>query len=273
MWWPILSLLALIIALAVAAWVVWNKAPQLRMIDVASIPSERAKRLKEQIILQKFERLGSEKMGTVTKAARQGVTAASKIGRRAVQRLYAMEQYYQKLKHAAPDGAHAVDQETIKRLMDEAADLVRQEEYIPAEKRYIEIISHNPKHAKAYEGLGNLYLWNKQYAQARETLLFTLRISPDDASVYMSLAEVELAEENPKKAVEYLRRCVELRPSNPKFIDRYIEASLAAKLPEDARKGIALLKEANPENQKIGDFEKRLADSAGNPSQPAEPLV
>lgn len=273
MWWPLISVILLVGSLAVAAWVVLRKVPQVRMIDVASIPTERTKRLKEQIILQKFERVGAEKLGTVAKAARQGVTAASKIGRRAVQRLYAMEQYYQKLKHAPPDGAHAIEPETIKRLLAEADDLVRQEEYIPAEKRYIEIISHNPKHVKAYEGLGNLYLWNEQYAQARETLLFTLRLSPDDASVYMSLAEVELAEENPKKAVEYLRRCVELRSSNPKFIDRYVEAAFLAKLPEDARKGIALLKEANPENQKISEFEERLAAQAGDSSQPADPLV
>lgn len=273
MLWPLISVILLIASLASAAWVILRKVPQVRMIDVASIPTERTKRLKERIILQKFERVGAEKLGTVAKAARSGVTAASKIGRRAVQKLYAMEQYYQKLKHASPGGAHAIEPEAIKCLLNEADDLVRQEEYIPAEKRYIEVISHNPKHVKAYEGLGNLYLWNKQYEQARETLLFTLRLSPDDASVYMSLAEVELAEENQKKAIEYLRRCVELRASNPKFIDRYIETALSAKLPEDAEKGIALLKEANPENQKIAEFEERLADLTGNPSQPANPLI
>jgi len=273
MLWPLISVLIIIFSLGVVVWVLFRKVAQVRMIDVASIPTERTKRLKEQIILQKFERVGAEKFGVVAKAARHGVTAASKVGRRAVQRLYAMEQYYQKLKHVPMEGPHAVDPETIKRLIAEAEDLVRHEEYIPAEKRYIEVISHNPKHVKAYEGLGNLYLANKQYVQARETLLFTLRISPDDASVHMSLAEVELAEENVKKAVEHLRRCVELRPANPKFIDRYIEASFLAKLPEDAKKGIALMKETNPENQKIAEFEERLADMDGNSSQATEPLV
>lgn len=273
MFWPIASLVVLLLSLAFAAWVLWRKMPQVRMIDVASIPTERAKRLKEQIILQKFERVGAEKLGVAAKAARQGVTVASKLGRRAVQRLYAIEQHYQKLKNVAEGHEGAANPETVKRLLAEAEEYVRQEEYIPAEKRYIEIISHNPKHAKAYEGLGNLYLWNKQYAQARETLLFTLRISPNDASVFMSLAEVELAEDNPKKALEYFRRCVELRPNNPKFIDRYVEAAFVANVSDDARKGIAMLKEANPENQKIGEFEERLAALPGNPSQPADPLV
>jgi tetratricopeptide (TPR) repeat protein len=273
MLWPLVSLILLVLSVGVAAAVVLRKVRQVRMIDVASIPSERIRRLKEQIILQKFERVGAEKLGSVAKVARQGVTTASKVGRRAVQRLYAMEQYYQKLKRVPLDASEGTDPEAVKRLLAEAEEFMRQEEYIPAEKRYIEIISHNPKHVKAYEGLGNLYLRNRQYAQARETLLFTLRISPDDASVYMSLAEVELAEENTKKAIEYLRRCVELRPGNPKFIDQYIEASLLAKYPDDVRKGIELLKESNPENQKITEFEERLSSIGGDPSQPAEPLV
>ncbi len=272
MLWPILSLVVLLASLGVAGFVLRRKIPQLRIIDVAAIPTERAKLLKEQIILQRFERVGAEKFGTVAKAARQGVTVASKIGRRAVQRLYAMEQYYQKLKRSPAD-AGSVDVETMKRLLDEADDLVREEEYIPAEKRYIEIISHSPKHVKAYEGLGNLYLKSGQYPQARETLLFTLRLSPDDASVHMSLAQVEIEDNNPRKAVEYLRKAVELRKANPKFIDLYIETALEASLLDDARKGVALLKEANPENQKITEFEERLASASGNSSQPAEPLL
>lgn len=270
MFWPAISLIILSASLATIGVLLWRKAPQLRMIDVATIPAERARILKERIILQKFERVGAEKIGAVAKVARHGVTAASKVGRRAVQRLYAMEQYYQKLKHAPPEGARAADPETVKRLLAEADEFVRKDEYVQAEKRYIEIISHNPKHVKAYEGLGNLYLWNKQYAQARETLLFTLRLSPDDASVYMSLAEVELAEDNKPKALEYLRRCVELRPANPKFLDRYVDTAIAAERADDARKGLALLKEANPDNQKIAEFERLIEEAFDNEKRPAE---
>lgn len=272
MLWPTISIIFLTLSVAIIAAVLWRKAPQLRMIDVSAIPTERARRLKEQIILQKFERMGAEKFGVVTKTARHGITAASKVGRRAVQRLYAMEQYYQKLKRVSSDSG-SVDSETVKRLLGEAESLVREEEYIPAEKRYIEIISHSPKHVKAYEGLGNLYLKSGQLTQARETLLFTLRLSPDDASVHMSLAQVEIEDRNPRKAVDHLRRAVELRKANPKFIDLYIETSLEAGMGEDARKGLALLKEANPENQKIAEFEKRLAAVSTDPSQPEGPLV
>jgi tetratricopeptide (TPR) repeat protein len=258
-----------LIPLVVMGVVLARRLPQLRVLDVGTLSEERAKKVKEAIILQRFDRLRSEKLGTVSKAAAGGVKAISDLGRRATQRLYRLEQYYQRLKSHSASAGHASDPETIKRLLDEAAAFVKEGEFIQAEKRYIEVVSHNPKNVDAYEGLGNLYFKNKQYDQSREALAFALRLAPDDASVHMSLADLDLAEGKPAAAVAHLRESVEKRPANPKYLDSYIEASLAAKLREDAQKGIARLKAANPENQKIGEFEERLAALPPNPSQAA----
>jgi len=260
MWFWLIPLVIFIIALLAVLFVLWRKMPVVRAIDISAIPTERAKKIKEDIIMQRFQRMSSEKLGGVAKAGFSAWTSVSKMGRRAVQKLYKMEQYYQKLKHAPENGVHALDVESTKRMLDEAEALVREEEFIPAEKRYIEVISHNPKMVDAYEGLGNLYLKNKQYAQARETLGFTLRLSPDDASVHMSLAELETAEDNLKKAVEHLRECIRIRPNNPKYLDTYIETAFVAGMLEDAQKGVARMKEANPENQKIEEWEERLKE-------------
>lgn len=253
LWWLIPTIF-IVISLIMMAMIVLKKIPQLRVIDVNAIPKEKTRQMKERLILNRFERVGSEKLGGVGKVAHGAVKGASKVGRRAVQRLYALEQYYQKLKKAE----EGVDEDALKRLLKEADELIRDGEYIQAEKRYIEIINHHPTNISAYEGLGNLYVRDKQYEQARETLQFTLRLSPEDASVHMSLAELELALGNTSSAVEYLRKAVEKRKTNPKYLDIYIEASLSAKKIEDAERGIALLKEANPENQKIAQFEERL---------------
>jgi len=254
----LIPLILLVIGLFAVLFSLWRKIPQLRVIDIASIPTERVKKVKEDIIMQRFQRMGSEKLGGVAKAGFGVWTGVSKAGRRAVQRLYKLEQYYQKLKHAPTEGVHAIDPDTVKRMLDEAEALVREDEFIPAEKRYIEVISHHPKMVEAYEGLGNLYLKNKQYAQARETLGFTLRLSPNDASVHMSLADLEASERNLKKAVEHLRESVRIRPNNPKYLDTYIETAFEAGMLEDANKGVARMKEANPENQKIAEWEGRL---------------
>ena len=135
--------------------------------------------------------------------------------------------------------------------MAEAAEFLRAGEYVLAEKKLIEVISHQPKKVDAYEALGNVYIHAKQYGQARETFQFALRLSPDDASVYMSLAELGMLEGNPAAACEQVRQSVEKRPHNPKYIDLYIESAIGAGLVEDAKKGIELLKTAKKQGNKI----------------------
>ena len=233
--------------------------PKLRVISVESIPKERVRRVKEKIILQKMQRMGGKRFGAISKFLLATGQAITRTGRRIVQRLYAIEQHYEKQKRASSEGVHAYDTETVTRLVKEAEELVSKEETIPAEKIYIDIISHNPKSVDAYEGLGNLYLSNDQLDQARETLQFALRLSPDDASILVSLAELELKNENPKAAVVHLRKAILKRAKNPKYLDFYIEASLKAGSLKDAQEGIHMLKEVNPENQKIEDFEERFS--------------
>jgi predicted Zn-dependent protease len=247
-------------ALGVILLVLIRKIPQLRVIDVNSITKERERKVKEKIILSKIQRSGGAKLGAVAKTSASVVRVVSKYGRRAVQRLYNLEQYYQKLRRSASEGIHAYDTDRIRGRIDEAQELIRQDEYIPAEKIFIDIISHNPKNVVAYEGLGNMYIKSEQFDQARETLSFALRLSPNDASVRVSLAELELLQGNPQTALPHLREAVQKRSKNPKYLDFYIDTALTVGSLKDARAGLASLKEVNPENKKIKEFEERFRE-------------
>lgn len=269
MWW--ILIIIIIFCLGVIGYVLYHKLPQIRIIDVNTIPEERERKVKEQIILQKFNRIGGAKLRIISKQGAQAVRTVSKYGRRAVQRLYKMEQYYQKLKRTASEGQHAYTADIINQEIGKAEEYIKQAEYIPAEKIYIDIISHNPKSVDAYEGLGNMYLVAGQLDQARETLKFALRLSPDDASVNVSLAELEIKHENNKAALEFLRKAVEIRPKNPRYLDFYIEAALKAGALKDVRKGITALKEVNPENTKITGFEERFQELKEKYIQKTEP--
>jgi tetratricopeptide (TPR) repeat protein len=262
----LIPLILIGLALVGIGVVIVRKIPALTVIDVSTIPEEKTRRVKERIILERFQRLQSERLGRVLKIVAAGGKALAGLGRRIVQRLYHLEQYYQKLKQGSVPGVHAVNPETIKRLLDDAENFLRQEEYVQAEKRYIEVISHNPKHVEAYEGLGNLYLKVRNFEQARETLAFALRLDSENASIQMSMAELELAVANPRSALEHLRKATTIRPKNPKYLDAYIETALTLKETEDATRGIGLLKEVNPENQKLPDFEKRLEEINSAPA-------
>lgn len=237
-----------------------KKMPQLRVINVDSIPKERTRKIKEQIILQKFQRASGEKLKGVSAIAVMIGRTVSRSGRRVVQRLYSLEQYYQKVKRSASEGQHAYDAEVIHRLVEEAETLRQKDELIPAEKIFIDIISHNPKSVDAYEGLGNLYLANNQFDQARETLQFSLRLAPNDASVLVSLAQLEMKLDQPKSALVHLKKAIQKRPKNPKYLDLFIEVSLKAGSLKDVQEGIKRLKEVNPGNQKIQDFEERFSE-------------
>jgi tetratricopeptide (TPR) repeat protein len=251
--------LIIILALLVISAVLYRKAPQLRVIDIDSIPRERERKVKEQLILSKFKRRGGGTLQQVAKASSGVVGTLSRQGRRAVQKLYRLEQYYQKLKLSAEEGVHAYSDETIKVRLEEADALIKQEEYIPAEKIFIDIISHNPKSVEGYEGLGNMYAQSDQLDQARETFLFALRLSPTDASVNVSLAELELKRGEPKQALPYLRKAIEKRSKNPRYLDYYIDVALQVGSLKDARSGLQALKDVNPENKKISEFEERFA--------------
>ena len=253
-------LLLIVFSVLVLGGVVSRKIPQLRVIDTDSIPKERERKVKETLILQKFRRVGTAKLLGASKAAATFVGAVSRQGRRVVQRLYRLEQYYQKLKRSEDEGVHRYSDETMKTRIDEAIVLQKQEEYIPAEKIFIDIISHNPRSVDGYEALGNMYLVAGQLDQARETLQFAMRLSPDDASVNVSLAEIEMKLGEPKKALPLLRKAVEKRSKNPRYLDFYIETALEVGSLKDAREGIQKLKDVNPENKKIVEFETRFQE-------------
>ena len=217
MFWTLLSLFLILSGLVFAGWILWKKIPQLRVIDVASIPEERERKVKERILLERFQRLQSKKLGGVERAARQAGKGVSRYGRRAVQKLYSLEQYYQKLKKNTSGNGEGLGAEAVKRLFEEAEDLVKQEEYIPAEKRYIEIISHHPKNINAYEGLGNMYLKNKKYEQARETLQFAVRLDGEVPVVRLALPGLEMARGKAKPALEKPRNVVNIGLKNPNY--------------------------------------------------------
>jgi len=52
-----------------------------------------------------------------------------------------------------------------------------------AEKKFIEIISLDPKNLKAYKGLGQVYLELKEYKQAEQTFMFVLQLEKKNSKL------------------------------------------------------------------------------------------
>ena len=259
MWW-LIPLSFLFLCVLVVVGIVIRKIPQLRIINTDILPKEKSKRVKQAIIMRRFERHFGKRYKKGQKILQTMGIHFSKRGRKFVQKIYALEQSYRKKQEEHLEHGSQKDEQTIRRLLQEADTFIKQEEYFQAEKRYIEIISRHPKYAKAYEKLGNLYLREKKYEQAKESLVFALRLQKNDASVLMSLGEIALSEQRWQEAADYLKQTIEQRPNNPKYLDVFIEAMIHSGRKFEAIRGLALLRKVNPENQKLERFEERIVE-------------
>ena len=268
MFTTILLLILFVAGLAVMGWMIWRKLPQLRMIDPSAHQQTQTKKLKNDLMRQRMERVGGKQMDQLKKGVLEPVaTIAQRIVRRVAGRLTAVERRYQeKKKETVPT---IVTKEELTAMIEEAVTLVDAEEYDRAEKKLIEVISHDAKSVSAYEELGRLYLRKKDHASAKETFTFLLKLSPNDASVTTSLGEVEEALGNDKAAFIYYKEAVRLSPKNPKYLDFLIESALANKDVLEANLALDMLRKTNPKNKKISVFEERIEELRQSKTTPA----
>ncbi len=263
----LIPLVILVLSAAIVIVLLLRKVPKVRVIDTETSLRGKARKVKEEIIRERLKRLRGPRLSKLIKKSQHASQGLFKFGRRSVQRLKALEKHYQDLKEAPANAGQLAGPETIKRMLEEAAELVREDKFGAAEKRYVEIISHDSKNVKAYEELGRLYIKIKQPAQARETFSFILNFQPADASVLVSLGEIALEEEDLRTALDYFEQAIELRPKNPKYLDFMINAALDLEEVEPARRGIDQLTKVNPENKKLEEFEERIKGLSVTPAK------
>ena len=69
-------------------------------------------------------------------------------------------------------------------------DFIDKENFADAEKKYVEALTLDDKSYQAYQGLGQLYLLQKDYEHAKETFEFLLKLNQEDPFIYRSLGEI-----------------------------------------------------------------------------------
>ncbi len=255
----IIVIIILVLGLGLLLWIFFKKLPQLRMLDPDSLKDAKAKKLKYDIMRQRVERASSKQLEGFQKYVLQPIGKGLQgVVRRVAGKLTAVERSYQEKR--LKSGEVTMDKAELDAMVDEGKKLLKEEEYDRAEKRFIEVISHDAKNVRAYEYLGRLYQYKKDLALAKQTFQFLQKLSPDDASVIASLGEVEEASGNMDKALKHYQKAVDLSPKNPKYLDFLIDSLLEKQDIVDAQEKIAQLREANPENKKIEEFEERLSE-------------
>jgi len=145
----------------------------------------------------------------------------------------------------------------------------------------------------AYIGLGEVYLGNREYEQAKEVFEYLVgrglpaahlglaRSAAGQGQLELARAEYQLALEednalqpqlelahvlqelgDPGEAFQHLREARRLEPRNPKLLDFYIELSIVNGQPIEAQSALDTLREVNPDNQKIPEFSQAIRQLA-----------
>ena len=259
MTWTILLYILLTACVVVVLWLAVKKLPQVRVVDPASSKEAKAKEAKYVMLRKRFERIGSERAASLKRNVLVPLgTGMQNIVRRVAGKLTAIERTYAKRQKGGGEALH--NPEVLRALVREAEELADEGRYDAAEKKLIEVVSHDPKNVSAYEHLGRLYLMNKDYAGARETFAFLARLAPRDASVLASLGEVAEAEGKTADALRHYKDALDISPNNPKYIDFYIHAVIAEGDVHEATSALEHLREVNPENNKIAEFEEAIEE-------------
>ncbi len=284
MFWIILISLILVVSLAAFLYIILKRLPELKALDIDSIPKEKQGEAKIKILEAKFLRqrqMNSERLNKVLNPVRnKTVSWLNQVQ----DQVKLMEKKYQR--EIQVEEART---KSINELFAEAQAFLDNQDYTAAEKNLIEIIARDKKNLKAYEMLASLYRQAKNYEQAEEVIKYliklrslkfrkdknieikkekiedaeaemleTVDVDNELARYYDDLAKVyELANKKERALDSYLRANA-IEPNNPKYLDKVIELAIVAGDKGLAKKTYRQLKEINPENAKLVGFREVL---------------
>jgi len=255
-----LILLALFfIAFLVIAVMSGRKALFLRTIDVNAIPQDRAALVKNDLFATRLSR----KFIVVSR----WVTTRSQPARQKIQERYGalvekVETLEREYRVRAMLKRSSVDPQTtarIQAILDEANQLLKDEELEKAEQKYIEVISLQPTEGEAFQGLGEVYMAKKDYTHAKESLKHANKLSPRSTAILLDLADVYQLTGHQQKALEECRKSVALEPNDPKSLHALFVASIAVGNKQLAKSTLTQLAAINPDNQKLSEYREQLS--------------
>jgi len=251
-------LLVLLVGVLLLGWLLISKLPQLRMLDPSTVRELQEQALKAKLMRERIERAGRKRFEQAQKLFFKPTGRMLQDGfRRFAGKLTAVERRYQQKKKTADSKLTPAD---LSRMVKEGRDFIAREEWDSAEKRFIEVISNDPKNVEAFECLGRLYFKRKDHTLAKQTFEYLLKISPNDASVLVSLGELALLDGKPQKAFSCFQKATEKRDKNPRYLDFLIQSAISMGDVHESRQALDRLRAVNPENKKIEEFEKRIAE-------------
>ena len=257
----IILLSIILITLGVIGYLVWQKIPKLRAIDLEAMRTHKIKQVKVSIVEERLERKLKEWSKYLKEKSSPIYKKNKEFLNKFYQKIVALQKQY-KQKQEKKEIFQQEDKEALRQkisaLLNQAENLIKEDKLAEAEKKYIEAISFDKQNIEVYRGLAQLYSLRKDYVHARETLEFIKQINPNDESVWRDMGQVCSLLNDDKQAVNCYKKAVDLSPNNPKNLDILIEMSIKAKDRYLAESTLQKLREVNPDNQKLDEYQKQI---------------
>lgn len=281
----ILVLVVFIVSIALLLRIIWHRLPELKVLDIASIPNEKKTGAKARILESKLKRQSQEASERIGVAISPLKEKFSGLTQKIKDNVATLERKYKK-----NGEIEEVRSKSINELFAEAEKYLSDEEYALAEKSLIEVIARDSKNVRAYELLGQVYRLQKNYSQAEEVIKYLIKLESlkyrkkdqdqqlkrermedaEDAIMeavevdsrlsrfYDDLGKIYEADGKKDKALDCYLKANAIEPNSPKFLDKVTELAIAAGDRGLAKKTYKRLKEINPENAKLEDFLEAL---------------
>lgn len=255
-------ILLIIISLSLSAILViigrhWH---EILVIKPETIPGEREKMLKQTLVSERIRRIMRHKLNPLVIIYEQMYDFLHNVWHRWYRQTEKLAEREQEKRLRG--GSEIRLSATLENLLDEARRRAEEAKFKEAEKKYLEVIKLDPKNIEAYRGLGDVYIAQKQYTEAKEIYSFLIKLNSVSVNrksdYFFNLALIHKSEGSMGEAYNYGLQALELVPNNPRYLDFIIDLSIIEGDKVGARKHLAKLKEVNPENQKISSWEEML---------------
>jgi tetratricopeptide (TPR) repeat protein len=147
---------------------------EIQLLDPESIKEEREKQKRDEILLQRFDRIRAEKVAPLRAVGNRVIHAIKTRFHEVYIRLVRLERSYRQAKTPFAVMTPST-KDRLKLVLNEARSLARDLKWPEAERRYLEALGIDSHAWDAYKGLGQIYLKQDLLPQATETYEFLLK--------------------------------------------------------------------------------------------------
>lgn len=257
--WLIIILSSLIII-----FIISRHFPALAILDVDNIPEEKENKIKEKIIRERMKR----KFIFLNKF----FSRINYFFDSFVNSFYLILGNIKKQEKDKKDEkifSQVNPEEKIKILLNQVIEKIKEEEWLEAEKKLIEIISIDDKNFLAFWKLGEVYRSQEKWQEAKQTMLYTLKLSqisennipPSDISnlnYHLAIVNKELKDID--EALLNIKQALLLEPNNPRYLDLMLDLCIIKKDKKLSLECLDKIKEVNPDNNNIPDWQRSIDD-------------